>query len=195
MIWSYSSLKFMRNFYFVLCLVFSLPISLRLNAEGIEEERLASVIRVADTPQDTLKTWKEHIEYAMERSRERMAEASDTTAVIQCVGYRYKGKVNNEAERRKVIDAFFADNAPAAGETSLSHYQIVPMKTFLAQLELKGGERPLETLKNRIAHAVRIGTELIEIDWRYRGRIYHSMGIIYGNDIIDSVGSLMLDNL
>ncbi len=192
-------MKTVKSYFSILLLIAGL---LTFSCESdvyseLEQEQEYEDLFIDDvTPE--LKTWKDHVEYAIKNSEQRTQTRSiDGTDDIRCVGYEYKGKIGSSVEKQQLADEIFDDNAATVEEIGKFKYKIIPMSLFKQKLNLSGMDNPDETLKGEFIEAIEIGMDLVSIDWKYGDKMYNSIAVFDDNGevVYDNIGHLMLDRV
>lgn len=136
------------------------------------------------------KTWQERLEYAMSKKSASMDS-------IRCIGYTYKGRIETEVEKHKTIERLFSDSSNIVQYVGTQNYEIVSIKTMMQELNALGiTEGIFAKIKSQLKDSVRIGMDLIEIEWLYKGNTFYSTAIVsneYGGFIYDNIGYFILD--
>lgn len=142
-----------------------------------------------------LKTWQERLEYAM--SKNSASRDSVRCNSICCIGYTHKGRIETEVEKHKTIERLFSDSSSIVQYIGTQNYEIVSVKTMMQESKASGITEDIFTkIKSQLKDSVRIGMELIEIEWLYKGNTFYSTAIVsneYGGFIYDNIGYFILD--
>lgn len=143
------------------------------------------------------KTWQEQLEYAKSKSSLKTSTRADFGG-INFVNYEYRGKIENRAEIHKVIDGLFSDNSVTIQYIDESNYELISMKDIRQNARDLGGEDPFSKIKRSLEDIVSIGMELIEIEWLYKGKTFHSTAIAsndHGGIIYDNIGHYLIERV
>ena len=170
-------------FALVICLYgIILPVNLQAKEEPDTIKYAIKVIPLNGLRRP-IKTWQESMAYAMKSSEKEMSEVLDTTDFIQCIGYRYKGIIQTEEEKQKIYKTMLSDSALTVKEITPYQYQLVKMKESVLNREL---------LDKQLSEILKVGSEWIEIDWKWQGKIYHSTAIIHDDSVCDGIACFKL---
>lgn len=126
--------------------------------------------------------WEVHLQYALKNG-------ANNERQLALIGYEYRGKVKSEAEKRRLADEIFADDAYTITYNGRD-YANPRMETLGAMKSRINGFG--EKLRADIESDIVVGlTDVIDLEWRFNGKTYHSVAIAdpSGEPIYDNIGS------
>lgn len=154
--------------------------------------------------QKPLTTWQEQLDYM-----KNGADAAD----LCLINYTYKGVIKSELDKTKVIDSLFSDDSPIVlnsppvieidtitldsnsyeiVEKKVPKFEIILISKVAEESRLKGEENPFIKIKQQFETVIKIGFEVVELEWSYNGKTYHSISIVSnenGGVLYDHIGS------
>lgn len=124
---------------------------------------------------------------------------------LTLVDYELKGKIDTEEERSEVVDAMFADESPLASvlsdvvmvdtvftdkemvveERTYPKFEIFTIRQLIDSGELS--EAYVSTLKQQMKENIQLGTERLELVWKYKGKEYRVAGVVANGAPFDSL--------
>lgn len=126
--------------------------------------------------------WEVHLQYALKNG-------ANNERQLALIGYEYRGKVKNEAEKRRLADEIFADDAYTITYNGRDYANPI-METLGAMKSRIDGFG--EKLRTDIESDIIVGrTDVIDLEWRFNGKTYHSVAIAdpNGESIYDNIGT------
>ena len=133
-------------------------------------------------------TWKETLD--------KLVNEQVTESKIHLDGYAYSGKIETEAQRKKLIEDLFSDEALIA----ISFFNpyandVVSIRTKRKMDELEGKGNDLDGLKEKVNKLIKVGHEVVNVTWSINNSIYHAPCIVSDEDggiIYDSIGMFVV---
>lgn len=132
------------------------------------------------------------MEYA--KNNNNVATRSSTNE-IYFVGHTYNGKINTEAQISGLLEQLFADDADVVMYLDSVDFEIVPLKIIKQKAQSMGIDDPSETLKLQLDSAIKVGMDIIGLEWRYKGKTYYSTAIAsndQGGILYDHIGHMII---
>ena len=126
--------------------------------------------------------WEVHLQYALKNG-------ANNERQLALKGYEYRGKVKSEAEKRQLADEIFADDAYTITYNGRDYANPI-METLGAMKSRIDGFG--EKLRADIESDIVVGrTDVIDLEWRFNGKTYHSVAIAdpNGESIYDNIGT------
>lgn len=126
--------------------------------------------------------WEVHLQYALKNG-------ANNERQLALKGYEYRGKVKSEAEKRRLADEIFADDAYTITYNGRDYANPI-METLGAMKSRIDGFG--EKLRADIESDIVVGrTDVIDLEWRFNGKTYHSVAIAdpNGESIYDNIGT------
>lgn len=112
----------------------------------------------------------------------------DRTLVL--TEYKYRGKVKTEAEKQRLLDEIFADDAYTLTYVGKGH--VFPAMTTWG--EMRKIRSTLPVFQQSIEADIAVGrTDVIDLEWRLRGTPYRSVAIANDNGrLYDNIGTFAI---
>ena len=120
-------------------------------------------------PNSELPKWEKQLQHAQSLS------APEGYDQLTLVSYKNLGKVGSESEKELLIDELFADDACTVFAQSADYklYDIVTWGDF-RKVRANAGA----AARNDVTADIKVGvTEVIELEWSYRGQTYHTKAL------------------
>lgn len=134
-------------------------------------------------------TWQEQVEHAMNNVSTRSTQND-----ISLIDYTYKGKIDSQKQISDLLAQLFSDDTYVVTYLDNINYDIVPLRTIKQQAQAKGINAPNEFLKNQLDSIIKIGMEIIDLEWSYKGKTIHSTAIAsneQGGILYDHIGNMI----
>lgn len=161
--------------------------------------------------QDSLVIWKKQLNVA--RSLPSKEYISDLD-FLHLVDYTYKSKIKSEEEKKVIIDSLISDNSLSVlhwppivvKDTIVQHdffeikencfprFEIVPVSVAKRYAKMRGEQNPIIQLKQKLDSLIKVGFEVVTLDWCYKNTEFRSICIV-SNDygiIYDPIGSCVI---
>lgn len=142
---------------------------------------------------ETPKTWREQMTLAADAAKRTISE-------IRFHDYKYLGRIRSEAHKRRVVDKMFAPDATVIfcpTEENLHPTQMLVPCRFIVQIsqtlnkdKFAIHEDPTLQAKRSVLDMTAVGNEIVEMQWAYRGKIFHTIAIVD-----DTRGGIVYDNV
>lgn len=148
-------------------------------------------------PSDTLnidtqpETWQEQMEFAKKHS-EKISKSSVNG--IEFIGYTYKGKIETQEEKNDIINKMFDDDTYVVKYPGEVYFEIVTYRELRQEARLKGQPEPGLLLRKQLEEAVKVGMEIIEVEWKYKGKIIESIAIASNDEggiLYEHIGNMI----
>lgn len=139
-----------------------------------------------------LTTWQEQLEYAKKNNN---VTARSNANGIYFVGHIYNGKINTQKQLSELLEQLFADDANVVMYIDSLNFEIVPLKKIRQKAQSMGVSDPSEALKLQLDSKIKIGMDIIELEWRYKGKTYYSKAIAsneQGGILYDHIGHMII---
>lgn len=139
----------------------------------------------------TLTTWQEHLAYAQDRDRVKTRTDDD----LYFIGYTHKGTVKSKEEIPLIVKQLFSDDSFIAQYVNNGTLEVVSVKTVVQKAKSLNSNNPFPNIMSQLKDSIRVGMELIELEWSYKGNRFSSMAIASndrGGIIYDLIGSLII---
>lgn len=178
----------MKDIYYFF--VFVLSLFFAACDSSILENEVASPIKVEK--EITPKTWQEQVDFAKNHAN---VMTKLNINQVKFVRHTYLGKINTEKQIANLWLDLFADEVEMVvyPHGNITDYEIVPLKEVREKYQTLEMDKYIEFLKGQLDPVVKIGTELIELEWEYKGKAVHSLGIISNGKIVyDHIGSMIV---
>lgn len=188
MIFNFIDTMNMKNIYYFFVLVFSL-LFVACDSDILVNE-VAPPVKVEK--EAVSRTWQEQVDFAENHANVMTRSNFDQ---VKLVGYTYLGKISSEEQMVKLWADLFADEVEIVvyPNGNITDYEIVSLKEAREKYQALEMDKSTELLKEQLDSVVHIGTELIEMEWEYRGRIIHSTAIVHkGKIVYDHIGSMIV---
>ena len=120
-------------------------------------------------PNSELPKWEKQLQHAQSLS------APEGYDQLTLVSYKNLGKIGSESEKELLIDELFADDACTVFAQSADYklYDIVTWGDF-RKVRANAGA----AARNDVTADIKVGvTEVIELEWSYRGQTYHTKAL------------------
>ena len=135
-------------------------------------------------------TWQEQVEYA--KSKGLTKTSSDDIVLIK---YIYKGKIENQKQISELLEQMLSDEIEVVTYLDGINYDIVPLKVVRENAKLRNMDDPRESLKVRLDSIIKLGMEVIDLEWSYKGRSVYSTAIAsnkQGGILYDHIGYMIV---
>lgn len=137
-------------------------------------------------------TWQNQLEYAKNNNNVTTRSGSNG---IYFVGHTYNGKITTENQKSELLEQLFADDTDIVMYLDTLNFEIVPMKMVRQKAKSMGVDDPNETLKFQLNSVIKVGMDIIELEWRYQGKTYYSTAIAsneQGGILYDHIGHMII---
>lgn len=137
-------------------------------------------------------TWQDQLEYAKNNNN---VTTRSSTNEIYFVGHTYNGKINTKNQISELLEQLFADDADIAMYLDSLNFEIVPLKIIRQKAQSMGVDDPSETLKHQLDSVIKVGMDIIKLEWRYKGKTFYSTAIASndkGGIIYDHIGHMII---
>ena len=161
----------------VLCSIVAM-LAISCNGKIAKEEKFEPV--EFSTKAESLYRWQEELEYLADTYKKHFPN-------LELVGWRNVGTLNSREAINKVIDDGFRDDAIIGHMVDFDAgvYTVAPLAEIAARYGVKepsfsreGFDKLIQHYKNR---NIPIGTELVELDWKYKGQPFVEKIIVIKN--------------
>lgn len=135
-------------------------------------------------------TWQSQLQYA--RNSNNVTTRSGANG-LYFVGYTYKGKINTKTQKFELLEQLFADDTDIVAYLDRLNFEIVPLKIIRQKAQSMAVNDPSETLKLQLDSVVKIGMDIIGLEWRYKGKTFYSTAIAsneQGGILYDHIGHM-----
>lgn len=137
-------------------------------------------------------TWQEQLEYAKNNNNVTTRSSSNE---IYFVGHTYNGKINTKSQKSELLEQLFADDADIVMYLDSLNFEIVSLKMVRQKAKSMGVNDPSETLRLQLDSAIKVGMDIIKLEWRYKGETYYSTAIAsneQGGILYDHIGHMII---
>lgn len=157
-------------------LIFSLFIASLLlsSCNNNNFDNLETGIVNKNTPTSLRPKWKEHIEYAQRNKNTKLETESNGVSLI---GYTYKGKIHTKEQISDLLEQLFSDDTNVVTYIDSVNYEIVPLKRLRLKAKKMNLDNPEKNLRNQLDTVIKIGMNVIELEWSYKEHIVYSTAI------------------
>ena len=137
-------------------------------------------------------TWEGQLKYAIDFGKQQEGE----TCPIKLKGFKKKGYIKNDKEKRKLIEKMFSASSCIALKNGMgkTDYGIYNIEHILATLpERERCTEQFSYLKKRLAEKIQPGMRLLQLEWEYDKQTFYTTAIVSNtaNKIIyDNVGTI-----
>ena len=137
-------------------------------------------------------TWEGQLKYAIDFGKQQEGE----TCPIKLKGFKKKGYIKNDKEKRKLIEKMFSASSCIALKNGMGRtdYGIYNIEHILATLpERERCTEQFSYLKKRLAEKIQPGMRLLQLEWEYDKQTFYTTAIVSNtaNKIIyDNVGTI-----
>ena len=138
-------------------------------------------------------TWQEQIKYAQNRNRIGTETYNSDRPCL--LNYTYKGTIESETERQKLLEELFADTTMVVWYKDFWHFEILSLKEAKEKAKVSGGE-PYVLIEEQLRTGICIGMEMVDLKWLYKGKTYHSTAIVsneHGGFVYEHIGYRVID--
>ena len=141
----------------------------------------------------TLTTWKEQIKYMQDRNR--IGTETYDSSKLCLLNYAYKGIIDSETKRQELLKELFADTTHIVLSIDFVSFEILPYRIIKQRAKEAGlSYDPCERLKSHLDASIRIGMELVQLKWFYKGRAYYSKAIVSNEGFVyDHIGFMVTE--
>ena len=111
------------------------------------------------------------------------------------LNYTYKGTIESETERQKLLEELFADTTMVVWYKDFWHFEILSLKEAKEKAKVSGGE-PYVLIEEQLRTGICIGMEMVDLKWLYKGKTYHSTAIVsneHGGFVYEHIGYRVID--
>ena len=113
-------------------------------------------------------TWQEQIKYAQNRNRIGTETYNSDRPCL--LNYTYKGTIESETERQKLLEELFADTTMVVWYKDFWHFEILSLKEAKEKAKVSGGE-PYVLIEEQLRTGICIGMEMVDLKWLYKGKM------------------------
>lgn len=144
-------------------------------------------------------TWPKLMEYL---KNDMIKDSMGDLSLLKLLKYTYKGEIRSEKDKSRVIEAIFSDKAPIVSVLSnlvisdttytdtdvtihqkiYPNFEIVTIRQMMDTGKLT--DDSIAVIKQRFYQNIGIGSDYLELDWSYKGKMFHSLGIIQNDSIL-----------
>ena len=138
-------------------------------------------------------TWQEQIKYV--QNKNKIATKTYDVDKLCLLSYAYKGIIDTEAKRQEVLKSLFADTTMVVWYKDFWHFEILSLKEAKEKAKVKGYD-PYIVIENQLRTAICTGMEMVDLEWRYKGKAYHSIAIVsneHGGIVYEHIGYRVID--
>lgn len=132
-------------------------------------------------------TWLKQLDFAK--------KATFKTDEIKLIGYNYLGKITSQEQIDGCWKRLLADETQVVmfpNKDDYDAFDIVPLKQERERIWNLYKQDLAEGYRQSLDTVVAFGTELVELEWEYKGKPIHSLGIIFqGKLVFDHIGSAL----
>lgn len=125
-------------------------------------------------PTSSLLKWKEHLEYAQRNKNTKLEAGSNEVSLIK---YTYKGKIHTKKQISDLLKQLFSDDTNVVTYIDSVNYEIIPLKTFRHKAKKINCDNPEKNLRNQLDTVIKLGMDVIELEWSYKGHIIYSTAV------------------
>jgi len=125
--------------------------------------------------------------------RQALAHYNTDDYTLALTGYKYRGKVKTEAEKQQLLDEMFTDETDAL--TYTDEGLSAPIMATWGEIRKIKGPNPI--LQENIESDIVVGqTDIIDLEWTFKGANYHSTAIANDNGkLYDNIGSFAITEI
>lgn len=145
--------------------------------------------------QCSLPIWQEYFERAKNEPYKEFVSDAD---FLHLVGYTYRGAIKTEAEKAVVIDSLLSDYSIALlkfppivvrdtivtdssrefREQCFPRFEFITKRVIAQLAQLEGLENPFIQLRVEFEEMIKVGFEVVELEWGYKKSKYRSLCIV-----------------
>ena len=157
--------------------------------------------------QNPPKTWKEQLEYVIQNSNNNFNDSIH----LSLIKYTHKGVINSEAQKLKIINLLFSEDAPTVlsyppavtkdtvtigdscviKEKSYPIFKIISISKMREIVKTAGLEDPTMQAREKLKEIIKIGYEYLELEWKFNDKKFKSLCIISnenGGIVYETIG-------
>lgn len=138
------------------------------------------------------KTWKEQIAFAQKHCDEISKSSINN---ISLEGYTHKGKIKTEKQKAEILKRLFNNETYVVKYPGEPIFEIVTLGELRKEAQRAGKKEPKHSLMKQLEDTIQIGMDIIELQWKYNGKIINSTAIA-SNDkcegiLYDHIGNMI----
>lgn len=152
-------------------------------------DEIAETVKIEQ--ETTPKTWQEQLDFAKKHSN---TTTKSQINQISFVEYTNIYKIESKEQIETFWNNLFDDKSEIViyPNQNTNYFEIISLGLAREKYQNLKIDQAIEFIKNQLDSIVDIGTELIDLEWKYNGRIIHSTAIIHRNKIVyDHIGSMI----
>lgn len=179
----------MKNFKLLICIC-AILLNFTSCDSDVYSEYTSQESGISNQKDDSPKTWQEQLEYAKNLNKK---QTKSNGGEIQLIGYTHKGTIKSDKEVETVVTNLFSDESFIVQYTDSVNFEIVSVKE--AKDIFLNNENSFKDISSLLMSNVKVGMELIELEWLYKGKTFYSMAIAsnkLGGIIYDSIGTFII---
>ena len=137
-------------------------------------------------------TWQEQLRCAKNYNSSTARSAINGLALVR---HSYNGKINTENQRSELLEQLFVDNADIVMYSDSLNFEIVSLKIIRQKAQSMGVDDPSKTLKLQLDSIIKVGMDILELEWCYKGKTYYSTAIAsneQGGILYDHIGHMII---
>lgn len=135
--------------------------------------------------------WQEQMEFAKKHC-ERISKSSVNG--IEFIGYTYKGKIETQEQKDDIFNKMFDGDTYVVKYPGETFFEIVTYRELRKEAKSKGQVEPGLLLRKQLESAVTVGMDIVEVEWKYKGKTIKSIAIASNNEggiLYEHIGNMI----